>query len=131
MGHQVIAEATKASGEAMATEMSNIAAASREVEMSKIEVQLKLFAEQMAYQRKKDRRLYENLVIANDNARLAILKQGEVVQCLSHLSNVINMGMKGTTKPPSSGAEVQEPETSGQTAGARTGDDLPPASDIP
>ncbi|KAG0565380.1 hypothetical protein KC19_8G185700 [Ceratodon purpureus] len=63
--------------------MQEIADASRELERSKIEVQLKLFTEQMAYQREKDRRMYETATIANENARLAILKQGEMVSCLS------------------------------------------------
>jgi hypothetical protein len=67
-GHNVIVEATKASGEIMATQMHDMAAASRDLERSKIEVQLKLFAEQMAYQRENDRCLYENAVIANKNA---------------------------------------------------------------
>jgi hypothetical protein len=57
--HNVIAEATKASGEVMAMQMRNMAAASRDLERSKIDVQLKLFSEQMEYQREKDRRLYE------------------------------------------------------------------------
>lgn len=73
--------------------MQEIADASRELERSKIEVQLKLFTEQMAYQREKDRRMYENAAIANDNARLAILKQGKMVSCLSQLSNVLSKGL--------------------------------------
>ena len=85
-GRNVMAEATKATREVMATQMKEMAEASRELKRSKIEVQLKLFEEQMAYQRDKDRRLYENSVIANENARLAIQKQGEVVEVLAQLS---------------------------------------------
>jgi hypothetical protein len=48
--HNVIADATKASGEVMAMQMRDMATASRELERSKIEVQLKLFSEQMEYQ---------------------------------------------------------------------------------
>ena len=48
-GHTVIAYATKATGAVMAQQMQDIADASRELERSKIEVQLKLFSEQMAY----------------------------------------------------------------------------------
>jgi hypothetical protein len=92
-GHNIIAEATKASGEVMASQMRDMAESSRELERNKIEVQLKLFTEQMAYQREKDRRLYENVVIANENARLAILKQGEVVSCLAQLSYVLSKGL--------------------------------------
>lgn len=92
-GHSVIAEATKATGAVMATQMQEIADASRELERSKIEVQLKLFTEQMAYQRDKDRRMYENASIANENARMAIMKQGEMVACLSQLSTVLGRGL--------------------------------------
>jgi hypothetical protein len=70
-----------------------MAEVSRELERSKIEVQLKLFSEQMMYQREKDRRLYENAVTVNENARLAIQKQGEVVSCLAHLSSVLSKGL--------------------------------------
>ena len=68
-GHTVIAEATKTTGAVMATQMQTIAEASRELERSKIEVQLKLFSEQMEYQREKDRRMYEHAAAANENAR--------------------------------------------------------------
>jgi hypothetical protein len=68
--HNVIAEATKASGEVMAMQMRDMAAASRDLEKNKIDVQLKLFLEQMEYQIEKDRRLYETSVIANENAPL-------------------------------------------------------------
>jgi hypothetical protein len=92
-GHNIITEATKASGEVMASQMCDMAESSRELERNKIEVQLKLFTEHMAYQREKDRRLYENAVIANENARLAILKQGEVVSCLAQVSSVLSKGL--------------------------------------
>jgi hypothetical protein len=48
----------------------------------------------MEYQREKDRRLYESSLIANENARLAIIKQGEVVSCLAQLSSVFIYGVK-------------------------------------
>jgi hypothetical protein len=82
----------------MAMQMRDMAAASRELERSKIEVQLKLFSEQMEYQREKDRRLYESAIMANKNARLAIMKQGEVVSCLSQLSSVLKMGLNVSSK---------------------------------
>jgi hypothetical protein len=100
----IIAEATKASSDIMAGQMREMAEASRELERSKIEVQLKLFTEQMLYQREKDRRLYENSIIVNENAHLAIQKQGEVVNCLAQLSAVISRGM---TMPYSSSSEGQ------------------------
>ena len=74
----------------MAKHMQDIAESSRDLECSKIDVQLKLFSEQMLYQREKDRQLYENALAANENARLSILKQGEMVSCLAHLSNVLS-----------------------------------------
>lgn len=97
-GHSIVAEATKATGAVMAQQMQDIAEASRELERSKIEVQLKIFSEQMAYQREKDRRLYENATVANDNARLSILKQGEMVSCLSTLSTVLSNSFKVSTE---------------------------------
>lgn len=45
------------------------------------------------YQREKDRRLYENSVIVNENARLAIQKQSKVVSCLAQLSSVLSRGL--------------------------------------
>ena len=48
-GHTVIAEVTKAMGLVMAKQMEDIAESSRALERSKIDVQLKLFSEQMAY----------------------------------------------------------------------------------
>jgi hypothetical protein len=79
----LIAEATKANREVMGGQMREMAESSRELERSKIEVQLKLFIEQMLYQRERDRRLYENSVIVNENARLAIQKQDEIMSCLA------------------------------------------------
>jgi hypothetical protein len=72
--HHVLAEAAKSSGELLAQEMKAMVEASRELECGKIDVQLKLFAEQMDYQRKKDRRLYKNARIAQENVRLSIIK---------------------------------------------------------
>jgi hypothetical protein len=82
----------------MAMQMRDMSAVSRELERSKIEVQLKLFSEQMEYQRKKDRRLYESSLIANENARLAILKQGEMVSCLTQLSTILQVGLQKSSK---------------------------------
>ena len=89
-GHNVIAEATKATGIVMAQHMQDIAESSRDLKRSKIEVQLKLFTEKMCYQQEKDRRLHENALMANENTRLSILKQAEMVSCLANLSNVLS-----------------------------------------
>jgi hypothetical protein len=56
-------------------------------------VHLKLFAEKMVYQREKDQKLYEQGWIAAENARLAIQKQGELVECLSTILNVLHVGL--------------------------------------
>jgi hypothetical protein len=97
----------------MATQMKDMAAANRDLERLKIEVQLKLFSEKMSYQRDKDRRLYENAMIANENARLAIMKQGEVVSCLENLSTVLRMGLNVKRSGDSQGSPqlVPTPET--------------------
>lgn len=89
--HHVIAEATKATGVVMATQMQEIANSSRNLEKSKIKVHLKLFIEKMAYQREKDRRIYENQNIANDNARLTISKETEMLSCLVQLSSILSI----------------------------------------
>ena len=73
--------------------MQDIAESSRALERSKIEVQLQLFSEQMAYEWEKDRRLYENAVQANKNARLSIIKQSDIVNCLSQLSAVLGKSL--------------------------------------
>ena len=78
-GHTLIVEATRASGEVLAGQMREMAEAGRDIERSKIEVQLRLFTEQMQFQCEKDLKLHESNCIANENARLAILKQNEVV----------------------------------------------------
>ena len=92
-GHTLIAKATRASSEVLAGQMQEMAEAGHDIERSKIEVQLRLFTEQMQYQREKDLKLHESSCIANENARLAILKQNEVVQCLTQLSSVLSMGL--------------------------------------
>lgn len=46
----------------------------------------------MDYHREKDCRLHDSTCIANDNARLAIEKQGGVVKVLSQLSSVLSLG---------------------------------------
>ena len=91
--HNVIAEATKATKNVLVQHMQDIAESSRELERSKIEVQLKLFSEQMEYQSEKDRRIYENALAANENACLSILKQGDMVNCLVHLSSVLSKSL--------------------------------------
>jgi hypothetical protein len=72
--------------------MKAMADASRELERGKIDVQLKLFAEQMEYQREKDHKLYESSRITQENAHLSIIKQGEVVQALTKLFGVLRSG---------------------------------------
>ena len=49
----------KAIGDVMVAQMKEIIGATRESESNRVEVQLKLFAEKMQYQRDKDQRLFE------------------------------------------------------------------------
>jgi hypothetical protein len=60
----------------MVNQMRDMTEASKKVERNKLEVQLRFFTEQMAYQREKDCRLYEQGLIVAENARLAICKAG-------------------------------------------------------
>jgi hypothetical protein len=91
-GHVALAEATKAIGDSMVAQMQELVGANRESERNRLEVQLKLFAEKMQYQRDKDQRLYEQGRLAAQNATLAIMKQGELVQCLFAMSKVLSVG---------------------------------------
>ena len=111
-GHTIIAKATKTSGVLMEKQMQDIADSSQALERSKIEVQLQLLSEQMAYQREKDKRLYENAMQANENACLLIIKQGDIVNCLSHLSNMIGKSLTGNKSPDMrTSAHTEEPVT--------------------
>jgi len=47
----------------------------------------------MKYQHEKDRCLYENAMVANENARLSIFKQGKMVHCLANLSSVLRQSL--------------------------------------
>ena len=49
-GASALVEVAKASGEAIATQMKEMASVTKETESNKLEVQLRLFSEQMAYQ---------------------------------------------------------------------------------
>lgn len=71
--------------------------ASSEAERNKMNLQLKLFTEQMDYQLWQDGRLHDNACIANDNTKLAIEKQSELILCLSQLSSVFSSGCCGTS----------------------------------
>lgn len=93
-GHTVVAEETKATGELMATEMREMVLCSRDIEWSKMDIQLKLFEEQMDYQREKDRKLDLRAHRVDENAKLSIMKQREVVECLSKLTVVLSAGMQ-------------------------------------
>jgi hypothetical protein len=106
-----------------------MAAASRDVKRSKIEVQLKLFSEQMDYQREKDRRLYESSLIANKNTRLAIIKQGEVVSCLAQLSSVLQMGLNVSSQG-NRGGVPQSTATTGASVEAKSNAPAAPTSTL-
>lgn len=75
----------------MAIQVKQTAETSLELERSKIEVQLKMFSEQMNYRREKDRscmripKLPKRML-----ARLAIMKQGEMVGCLAKSSSFLS-----------------------------------------
>ena len=63
------------------------------MEKAKIDVQLQIFSQQMAYQRERDLRMHETSVWVNKNAWVALEKQGDMVKCLSELTSVIGKGM--------------------------------------
>ena len=77
-----LVEVAKSFGEAIATQMKEMSLVTKKMELNKLEVHLRLFSEQMAYQCEHDMRVYEQNLHAADNTRLAILKQGEIVLAL-------------------------------------------------
>ena len=68
----------------------------------------------MEYQREKDRRIYESALATNENARLSILKQGDMVNCLAHLSTVLSKSLIMT-----SGASMPQSTTDEETTAPR------------
>ena len=64
--HQALIKCTKTSVERLAAQLEKIANTTREVEANKLEVQLRLFTENMGYQRESDQRLYEQGVVAKE-----------------------------------------------------------------
>jgi hypothetical protein len=91
--HAALAEATKAIGEVMVAQMKEMVGVTRKTESNRLDVQLKLFAEKMQYQREKDHHLYEQDLLASQKTCLAIAKQGELVQCLTEISTVLSVGL--------------------------------------
>ena len=112
-GVSALVEVAKASGEAIATQMKEMASVTKETESNKLEVQLRLFSEQMAYQRERDMRVYEQSLLAADNARLAILKQGEIVLALGNISSVLSLGLRGHIDAP---RKASTPEPSNEAS---------------
>ena len=53
-------------------------------------------------------RVYKQSLRAADNARLAILKQGEIVLVLGNISSMLAMGLRGQMDPPRN-ARTPEP----------------------
>ena len=98
-GISALVEVAKAFGEAIATQMKGMTSMTKETESNKLEIQLKLFSEQMTYQRERDIRVYEQSLLAAENARFAILKQREIVLALANISSVLSLGLKGHVDP--------------------------------
>ena len=99
-GVSALVEVANALGEAIAIEIKEMISVTKETESNKLEVQLRLFSEQMAYQRERDMHIYEQSLLTADNARLAILKQGEIVLALANISSVLSLGLRGHIDPP-------------------------------
>jgi hypothetical protein len=91
--HKALVEATKATADVMVAQIKELVGTTRESETNCLGVHLKLFAKKMVYQKEKDQRLYEQGQIAAENVRLVIQKQGELVKCLSTISNIICVGL--------------------------------------
>jgi hypothetical protein len=86
----------------------------------------------MLYQRERDRILYENSVTVNENAPLAIQKQGEVVSCLAQLSSVLSRGLNMPYRIPSTNDAKAVPPTSRPKANYTEGTpQIPPSGPSP
>jgi len=86
-----LVEAMRTTGAAMTSHLKEIA----EVGRSRMDLQLRLFTDQMDYQKERDLRLYENAILVNETAKLAVQKQSQVVSCLVHMSKVLTAGFAG------------------------------------
>jgi len=130
----MIADAILSTSTAMVEQLKNIADARLEVERSKMDVQMKLFTEQMQYRRDRDQRMLENARLANENRKLAIQVQDQVISCLTQLSHVLQAGLNvqfvvpahrvKREEPSPIGPSFQSPPTSGRPLAAHE----PPSS---
>lgn len=106
-----LVEVAKASTEAIASLMKEMASVTKETKSNKLEVQLKLLYEQMVYQQERYTRMHEQSLIVAYNARLTIIKQGEIVFALGNISSVLSLGFKGHPEPPSPPPQGFHPST--------------------
>jgi hypothetical protein len=60
---------------------------------AKLEVQMRLFTEQMSFMLEKDQRINNNAKAAQENAKLAIEKEEELIRCLANISVVLGRGL--------------------------------------
>lgn len=86
--------------------MQGVAEASLLVERSKVDLQERSFDRHMAYLERRDQRLNENAAVVNENARLVVAKQGEMVSCLAQLTHVL---VETIQKPLSENVEKAVP----------------------
>jgi len=96
-GPALMADATRSTGMVMAMKMQTVSDASLQVERSKVELQMKMFQEQMIYQRERD-------IMLHETSRLTVMKQHEMVGCLKDLTAVLASGLNTNSKrqvPPS------------------------------
>lgn len=112
--HAMYVDVARANGEIMVQQLKDMSTLTRETEHKKMDIQLRLFSEHMDFLRTKDRRLHETSLLANQNALVAIQKQGELVKCLADIANVLGKGLgvfstKETPPPPPT--PLPNPET--------------------
>lgn len=93
--------------------MKEMTSVTKKTESNKLEVQLRLFSEQMTYKRERDMRIYEQSLMTADNARLAIIKQGEIVLALGNISSALSLGLRGRIEPP---GKASTPEPSNEAS---------------
>ena len=79
----------------------------------------------MDYQRERDSQLHENARTANENAKLAIEKQGEVVHCLAEIASVFTAGLQRCQTPVATTAQAEQAQRSGGKLPTSPDDSVP------
>jgi hypothetical protein len=96
--HNTMTNVAKKARESMVQQLRDMSEVSKSTEKEKLQVQIRLFSEQMTFLQENYNRLHENAKAAQRNAELAIQKHGELIRCLGNISFVLGQGL-GVASP--------------------------------